>query len=155
MLYTAAQLQQIYRIFPSIDKSTFVVTSPQTRRYNCIAWAAADNGHWWEPHPDYYWPPGLPLNDYSVANYIAAFRTIGYTPCVDGSLEVGVEKVVIYSAAGIAKHMARQLPDGAWTSKLGQGHDVRHGNDRCLAGQTYGICTHYLSRPLNHAAGSV
>ncbi|MGS1060507.1 DUF7689 domain-containing protein [Burkholderia glumae] len=132
-------------MFPKIDLGEFKITSPQTRKYNCIAWAAGVDGRWWWPNSDYYWPPGLPLND-SVQNFIDAFSTLGYEPCDHGGVEEGFEKVVIYAQGGLAKHMARQLPDGKWTSKLGAEHDVSHGQDWHLSGDIYGECVQYLRR---------
>ncbi|MCX4139389.1 hypothetical protein M0D68_14430 [Paraburkholderia sp. SEWSISQ10-3 4] len=146
MYHTGEQLDQICAAFPAINRDTFAVTSPQDPHYNCIAWAADENDVWWWPSPDAYWPDGLPLRDESVQNFTAAFETIGYLPCDDGSLEEGYEKVVIYSVSGMAKHMARQLPDGAWTSKLGKAFDVRHGADLDVSGEVYGECTHYMRR---------
>lgn len=133
--------------FPQIDLGDFKITSPQTPIYNCIAWAAGVNNRWWWPNKDYYWPKGLPLDE-SVSNFVDAFATIGYRPCNDGTLEDGVEKVVIYAKDGLAKHMARQLPNGTWTSKLGMEHDVSHGKDWHVSGTGYGECVQYLSRPI-------
>ncbi|WP_343666277.1 DUF7689 domain-containing protein [Paraburkholderia tropica] len=151
MLYTAQQLERIYQGFPNINKIRFQITSPPTPVYNCIAWAATQNDVWWWPSADYYWPEGLPLNDESIANFTAAFATLGYSPCQSGELEEGYEKVVLYSAGGLVKHMARQLKNGGWTSKLGQAFDVSHGTDACLSGNIYGACTHYLRRKSNPA----
>ena len=52
----------------------------------------------------------------------------------DLSLEIGFEKVAIYSDAHGPQHVARQLPDGKWTSKLGQQVDVEHSTLSVLEG---------------------
>src|SRR5713101_10154879 len=36
------------------------VTSPATRNYNCVAWAASRTDRWWWPSPFAYWPAGVP-----------------------------------------------------------------------------------------------
>jgi hypothetical protein len=38
--------------FPGLRTSSFRVTSPATRDYNCVAWAARDTAHWWRPDLD-------------------------------------------------------------------------------------------------------
>ncbi|WP_157376123.1 hypothetical protein [Burkholderia ubonensis] len=143
-----ATWEEAYRgIFPQIDADDFAITSPRNPVYNCIAWAAAEDDIWWWPDNDNYWPDGLPKND-SVQNFIDAFGTLGYVPCTNGNFEEGFEKVVIYAEGGRAKHMARQLPNGKWTSKLGREHDVSHGQDWHLSGKDYGQCVQYLRRSI-------
>lgn len=39
----------IKAIFPNQKDDEYEVTSPQTRGYNCIAWAADDMEKWWCP----------------------------------------------------------------------------------------------------------
>ncbi len=39
--------------------------------------------------------------------------------------------------AGTPQHFARQLPNGKWTSKLGDLNDIEHDDLKCL------ICTEY------------
>ncbi|OUL25951.1 hypothetical protein BV378_14315 [Nostoc sp. RF31YmG] len=137
------------RAFPAL-KDGFATTSPKTHRYNCIAWAANDDSRWWWPQDTSYWPvahTGTP----SVDAFHDAFFALGYdaTP-VDASLEAGFEKVAIYVSpqTGLVTHMARQLRDGSWTSKLGPVWDISHVSPECLDGDNYGKFTHCLKRPL-------
>jgi len=51
---------------------------------------------------------------------------LDFAKCATGDPEEGYQKVAIYADAGKVKHMARQLPDGRWTSKLGQSFDISH-----------------------------
>ncbi len=107
---------------------SFQMTSPATPGYNCIAWAANDNGRWWEPDPmgDYYWPENVPRKA-TLESYIEAFKTLGYEICNDESLEAGFQKIAIYFKDDIRSiHAARQLSNGSWTSKLGQNIDIEH-----------------------------
>jgi hypothetical protein len=52
--------------------------------------------------------------------------TKDYEQCDDGTPECGYEKIAIYVRSGEVKHVARQLPDGRWTSKLGPGYLIEH-----------------------------
>lgn len=136
--------------FPRLAQAGFRITSPSTKTYNCIAWAAGDDGRWWEPDPGgvHYWPPGL-ARDYSLAAYIEAFIVNGYSVCSGGELELGFEKVAIYARAGEATHAARQLPSGSWTSKLGLLEDIEHAIDG-LVGDRYGRVVQFLRRPVSN-----
>jgi hypothetical protein len=113
--------------FPNIQNGGgFTITSPPTDEYNCIAWAASDHRRWWWPHPEHYWPPQAP-RELTMDAFVRAYALCGYSPCQDGSLEVGVEKIAIYAkATGEPKHASRQLATGRWTSKLGQSEDIEH-----------------------------
>jgi hypothetical protein len=44
--------------FPRISIEGYHVTSPETPKYNCIAWAAGKDDKWWWPDKNnqYYWP---------------------------------------------------------------------------------------------------
>ena len=82
--------------FPNLNPQNHSPTSPVDFRYNCIAWAAGDQTRkWW---PDAfgigYWPPGIAREE-TVAAFIAAFQTLGFSICSDNSFEVGFEKIVI------------------------------------------------------------
>ena len=88
--------------------------------------------------------------EYGLAAYIAAFHTLGYEPCADGSLEEDFEKVAIYeSPSGYVVHMARQLPTGRWTSKIGQLEDIEHASPAELEGREYGAVVQYMQRKTN------
>ena len=138
----------ITRDLPQLTNNNHSITSPPTSDYNCIAWAAGEDDRWWwpDPNPLAYWPPGVPRIETEAA-FIEAFATIGYTPCDDGTLQADMEKVVIYvDAHGKPTHMARQLPNGVWTSKCGPWYDMAHNNPDVVAGGSYGsVCT-YLER---------
>src|SRR5262249_26347171 len=121
---------------------------------NCIAWAAGEHDRWWWPDPqmDYYWPDGVP-REQTVEAFIEAYRTIGYEVCLDGVREAGFQKIVIYAKNnGEPTHAARQLPDGTWTSKLGQNVDVEHSTPESILQfqdcYRYGRPLHYMRRPI-------
>ena len=92
--------------------------------------------------------------DYRLAAYVAAFGTLDYDGCADGSLEEGFEKVAIYeSTSGYVAHMARQLPTGRWTSKIGQLEDIEHASPTELEGREYGKVVQYMRRVANPSSG--
>ena len=81
--------------------------------------------------------------------WIEAFAQLGYRQCADGTLETGYEKVVIYGTERDPSHMARQLPSGLWTSKLGASEDIEHQVEG-LEGSSYGNVLVYLRRKIPH-----
>ncbi len=136
--------------FPNLQIGGFLVTSGHTCTYNCIAWAAGDSENWWWPSVDDYWPETVPREE-TIDAFKLAFQTRGYEPCDDGDVESGYEKVAIYAIAGWPKHMARQLPTGAWTSKLGKAWDIEHSSLESVECDDYGRTVQYLRRPIQPA----
>jgi len=104
---------------------TIDITSPRSKIYNCIAWAAGDNRNFWWPIGG-TWPHNVPREE-SLEAFIQAYNTRGYQICDNESLEENFEKIAIYTDENnIPKHAAKQLPTGRWSSKLGRGVDVEH-----------------------------
>jgi hypothetical protein len=57
------------------------------------------------------------------------------------------QQVAIFaSGEGIPTHMARQLPHGAWTSKLGGLEDVAHTDVDGVGGAEYGEIVVFMQR---------
>jgi hypothetical protein len=142
-------LEPIDVVFPRLQNSTFHVSSPATRDYNCIAWAAGSTAHWWWPDLDpdndtIFWPAGV-ANEETVAAFEAMFRTLGYTPCLNATFEPGFEKVALFAKSGIPTHAARQLTNGRWTSKLGLREDIEHELNH-ITGEVYGEVVLLLKR---------
>lgn len=137
-------------MFPALASTHFEITSAQTARYNCIAWAAGDDKRWWWPSADDFWPDGIP-QDRTANAFIRAFSIAGYEVCQSEDLEPEFEKVALFTKpAGTVAHAARQLPSGEWTSKLGKDVDIAHSL-RGLEGPTYGRVTVLLRRKKVHA----
>lgn len=133
--------------FPGLAIDSYLVTSPASIRYNCIAWAAGDEEHWWWPgyKPYAYWPVGIP-ESIKIESFQEAYATLGYQPCSDGEIEPGFEKIAIFvSDSGKPTHAARQLPSGRWTSKLGKSEDIEH-NLKDLEGRRYGKVSFFMKR---------
>jgi hypothetical protein len=126
----------------------YSIDSAETLEYNCLAWTVYSTVHSWDPEEvcGGYWPPGVPKQN-TVATWVAALQTQMYATCEDGKREQGFEKVAIFANAdGEPTHAARQLQDGRWTSKLGDGHDITHADLVCLEGNYYGSVVQYLKR---------
>ncbi|HEX8140689.1 MAG TPA: hypothetical protein VF544_24195 [Pyrinomonadaceae bacterium] len=139
--------------FENLLTGTFEVKSPWTAVYNCIAFAAGEDHRKWWPIPqeyarqDRYWPEGVSRKE-EVKSFIAAFQTLGYEPCESPELEEGIEKVALYvNSKDVPTHMARQLPNGKWISKLGDKQDITHDSLHQVEGKTYGTARQILCRP--------
>lgn len=131
--------------YPRLKEGTFQITSPATDAYNCVAWAAGDDSTYWavDPWGIFHWPvdPG----EDTLEGWVHAFSKLGYVRCEDAALAEGLEKIAIYGTATGPLHIARQLPSGRWTSKLGRSEDIEHEVEG-LVGDAYGEVLAYLCR---------
>ena len=138
---------------PNLADDNCDVVSDQKNRYNCIAWAAGDNTKWWWPSQEKgisYWPKGAPQKE-TIDAFICAFGTLGYSICATGSLQEGVEKVVLFAKRQgerlVPTHAARQLECGSWASKLGPFEDIIHFRLEAVNGPLYGQPVRFICRP--------
>lgn len=142
--------------FPYLNDETCTETSGRTRQYNCLAWAVGETTRRWEPDPYYiyYWPPSAP-REMTIPAFVAAYGTVGFAPCPDGTLENGVEKIALFASLWrsfnrelieIPTHAALQLPTGRWTSKIGDFEDIDHMTVDAVRGPLYGSVSRFLSR---------
>ena len=137
--------------FPNLTSSNHCVTSPTDENYNCVAWAAGkgpEDGQWWWPipaEPGYIWPENVPREE-TIECFVKAFESMNYSICESGCLETEYEKVVIYAMGNEPRHVARQLRDGRWTSKLGQNVDICHTSPEVLEGPVYGSVSTFMRR---------
>ena len=142
---TAEARDRIEKWFPVLASSGYRITSPQDVNYNCIAWAADDAERRWDTDEDYYWPDDVPRVD-SVDALIKVYEGLGYAVCGNVDLESDYEKVAVYGDADGYTHAAKQLPDGKWTSKLGDAEDIEHLTIDGLVGKDYGQVRCILKR---------
>lgn len=135
--------------FPNISIESFILTSPVTPLYNCIAWAYGEDDVWfWPENINAYWPENIP-NSVEVNSFIELYRSIGYDITENEHYEEGFLKVAIYTnSQGKPTHAARQINAFFWTSKLGNGHDVYH-TIPSLNNGTYGNATVFMKRAVN------
>lgn len=132
--------------FPALKETSYAITSPQSRRYNCIAWAMGRDDVWVCPDDPSIssWPDGIP-REQTRAAFIVAFESIGYEVCDSADFESQFERVAVFELDGQPAHAARQLPDGAWTSKCGKDVDILH-DLQALEGSLYGVVAVILRR---------
>jgi hypothetical protein len=135
---------------PRLENSDYRVTSERDPRYNCFAFAAGDTTKVWSPTilgSGVYWPPGIPALP-SMNGVIDAYRACGFERCTSADLEAGFEKIAVFADdAGEPRHAARQLPDGTWTSKLGDHVDIEHQELDAVGGGFFGEPQVYMRRP--------
>ena len=146
-------LDDIELFLPNLSPGKYRVTSDADRRYNCIAWAVGDRERWWDPIDiDAYWPTGVERGD-SVAIVQAGLRTVGFEACENGELESETEKIALFEHEGVFTHVARQLDDGRWTSKLGKDCDIEHelavieNSEGPWRAYRYGVVVAFMARP--------
>jgi hypothetical protein len=88
-----------------------------------------------------------------MGTLIGILKELGFQVCNDGLLEEGFEKLAVYSInSGVEwDHVARQLPDGQWTSKIGSLLDITHAELESLTRLDqipgYGEVAWFLKRP--------
>ena len=140
--------------FENITVQDFECRSDPDDDYNCIAWALGKTHQFWWPRDlgGFYWPPGLPkepLNQETIDNFIAAFRTEGYKRCRNGRPQHKYQKIALYvNAQRRPKHAARLLDTGKWTSKLRPSEDIEHRTLQCVEGRDYGRAVMFFKRKL-------
>ena len=61
--------------------------------------------------------------------FVSLFEAHGYEVTDNPGLENGVEKLVLYVRDNEFQHVARQLPNGRWKSKIGAQEDIEHDLD--------------------------
>ena len=147
---------KLERLFPDLARIGYAIKSRTTKRYNCIAWAAGDTTRRWDPSnmpkriSGFYWPEEA-SGYFGVDDLASVFGLLGYEKCAGGTLEFGSEKVALYEDSdpdlGWA-HAARQLPDGRWTSKIGELWDIIHNTPEAVIGSGYGRIVCYMRRKI-------
>lgn len=139
-------------LFPRLRGAGYRITSDRDVAYNCVAYCAPDQDRWWDPNrPDGFWPDDVERND-TIDGFIAMFRGQGFVECANDAVEPGYEKIALYgNDRRDFGHVARQLPSGAWTSKLGELEDIEHQTLDAVVCDTYGEPVVFLRRPLRPA----
>lgn len=131
--------------FPNLESCEWQVTSPSSVFYNCIAWVMGDQRrNWWPIF--YYWPPGA-VREETVEACRQAFSICGFEVCEKAGAEPGFEKVAVYAQGDELTHAARQLPNGQWSSKVGELEDIQHDTLEALEGRDYGKVVLIMRRP--------
>jgi hypothetical protein len=143
---------KIRNFFPKLKAQPWRVTSKDTKDYNCLAWAAGETHRRWDLDRNYYWPEGVP-REQTISAFVAAYETRGFVECENGDLEHGYEKIAIYAINGRPQHAARQLGNGAWTSKLGDWWDIEHATVEGVESNSYGDVAVFMKRVILFRGG--
>ncbi len=124
---------------PRLTDDNHRVASGQCDFYNCVAWAAHTTIWYIWPDDDkqFAWPPDMPRGE-NVANLVNFFIRLGFRQCRSMHLVHGVEKIAIYVDSDGPQHVARQLANGKWASKLGELADIEHVDAKDIGGGEFG-----------------
>jgi len=141
-------------LFPNATDQNRQPDSDPSTDYNCLGWAVHSKRLNIWPDFDNSWPVDMPRVE-NVDSIVRFLERLGFADCNgDISLEAGFEKVAIYSTKGVPQHVARQRPDGKWTSKLNRLIDIWHLTPYVLANPaqvqfSYGIVVKIMRRRWN------
>jgi hypothetical protein len=138
-------------LFPELAVTGYRITSSIDTQYNCVAWALGFTQKWWWPESDEddtsFWPAAVP-NVANVNAFEALFQWMGYSPTSDEGHRPWIDKLALFvDSEGEPSHVARQLPNGKWTTKLGELEDIEH-ELRALEGSEYGTVIRIYQRPM-------
>lgn len=149
--YVYALLQEEYRHhWPNLKLSeNFIFTSKKRKGHNCVGWALDDEvkdldmlvfKNIYNLNPDSL--------DHTVKGYAKIFsERHGYLKCENDSVEEGYEKIALYGDEdNDFKHVARQLDNGNWVSKMGTLEDIEHFDLTSLIGDEYGLPKMFMKR---------
>lgn len=143
-------------VFPDLKNDVnFEILSPQTPKYNCIAWAMQFEDRWVDifEYPGHWWPDGVEKT-MSPSALIHAFEAVGFNLCDNNNCEDGFDKVVLYKKADEDQwtHAARIVSETTEHSKFGPSFDGTHShNVLCATGlgyenQSYGVAYAFMKR---------
>lgn len=133
-------------IWPHLPDGSFTKTSEPNKYYNCVAFALGDFENWHDSTRYGKWDDRAP-RDGRAESYAKYFELNGFELCDGFDPEDGFEKVAIFGDAnGDFTHVALQLPDGRWKSKLGQLEDISHADLRSISDGDYGTVCYFMKR---------
>lgn len=139
--------RELEEFFPNLAGSGYEITGEASGGYNCIAWALGITSEPWDAlDPDAYWPPSIPRDDL-IVTVMRLFAGESFSLCDDDTPEPGYEKIALYAFVGRFTHVAKQLNDGRWTSKLGKREVITHPSPANLAGGFFGNVHCIMRRP--------
>jgi hypothetical protein len=140
------------RDFPNLNYDNCRKTSEATREYNCIAWALEIRNSWLYPDDGnaYLLKKEGSSEIFNLTTIIKSFQNIGYKVEHGNKAKLflpHIQKIAIYTLFNNApSHVARQLCNGKWTSKLGENIDIEHDTLEVLEGPAYGLVRVIMSK---------
>lgn len=152
-IFSDESLKNAIFMFPNASADNSRILRGCTCAFNCIAWAMGDTKRYWACAEDYHWPEGVP-RVWCLDSIVQMLNRNHYQECEDGSLEPDFEKIAVYGHPTYEPdeydsftHLAKQEPDGMWTSKLGSYELIAHETAETLNGGAYGDVVAYFKRP--------
>lgn len=135
------------KLFPNLAASGWCLSSERCPIYNCIAFGLHIKDEWWEANgnPGHYWPSDIEQAE-TIKSWIEVYGLHGFCVCDSSELKLDTEKVAFYVKDGEPQHVARQLDDGRWISKLGRREDIEHNTLHALEGDEYGTVEVVMKR---------
>lgn len=136
--------------FNNLNSSQIV--GSHNRIYNCIGWAFGDDKRWWWPSYSDFWPEKCLVEDDDgyideLASFNSLFETVDAEKTTNDKPEEGYVKLATYKVHKNITHMARLLPDGKWTSKMGGCAKIVNDNCKDLTDGTYGNIIEIIKIP--------
>jgi hypothetical protein len=133
---------------PNLHEGDCTLTSRCTYDYNCVGFVVGDF-RWWHPEDleSHYWPDGIERDPRKWAHlYVTALETERFEP-LDSvpKFDAAYENIVIFHKGGQFSHVALQVGESRWRSKLGCYEDLEHPLDAVLRGK-YGQVFRYMRR---------
>lgn len=133
----------------------FRQTSPPDVDYNCVGHALDDRRNLWPTGYANWWP--RPATEDTIEEFTETLALYQYYPCDSDIQEPNFEKIALYSINNIPTHVARQLTNGKWTSKLSERLDIEHDTLNTMydfppelnCHVAYGGATHFFKRSKN------
>ena len=142
---------KIFR-FPLLRPEDYKVTSLDDGYYNCASWAIGEGitSERYDPTDNKATWPSTLQRDTKLETFVRLYiEFFGFELCSLGNHEAGFVKLAIYSDKNMQfTHVARQLPSGKWTSKLGDWEDIEHATPECLQSGLYGKVRTFLKKPI-------
>lgn len=128
-------------------KDNYIQTSDETIEYNCISFVLDDYENiyssWGE---EGLWIDGLERT-HTPGNYAEFFRIKGgFEICLNSDLEESIEKIAIFGEENEFLHVAIQIQDGKWKSKMGEFEDIQHNTLKAVSGKRCGFPLIYMAR---------
>jgi hypothetical protein len=136
------------RYYPNLRTGNYHKTSEETNIYNCVAWVFNIKTEPIDLSVDENGDP-MPVPQYLMPQvYIEYFEQRGFTKCDTPDLEAGIEKIALYvHTSGTFEHVALQLENGNWSSKVGEYEDIEHYNLEAIEKPDYmGIASIFMKR---------
>lgn len=142
--------EEIRQWWANLKPTDFHFTSRKKKTYNCLRWAMGKKDIWVDMDMIQQMHNLDPATlDHSANGYAECLnKYYGYEICENGDSEEGFEKVALYEKNGDWTHIARLLPNGHWTSKMGKLEDIEHYTLESLSGRLYGKFALFMRKPV-------